>query len=167
MKLGEYASRYGKTELISKIEQIKEVKDPWIAGQKIVDNSPSSEYIKWVQEILGSHPRESQIYKQLWSFDVSGAINFNLDNLLEQENNIPDENTSSLKEGKYKRFQLLNSKWVLHPHGRLNRPDSWVLTLDRRNTILRDNEYKKFMFSAFSTRRFVIVGFQPSDFAYE
>jgi hypothetical protein len=158
--------KHGEKEYIEELIQLRSYSDQWQIGTCLKKNIPKNLYTEWVRKILGVNNKVSRLYSDIWSFDVLGAINYNLDQLLELECSIPTEFISTPIDGKFKRNLVHKDKWVFHPHGHLSQPDSWVLTSDARNELLRNTAYTNFMNSASSISRFVFLGFQPSDFSY-
>ena len=150
------------------IDQLNSLTDPWILGDELAQILPRERYIQLIRSKLSSSIIPPA-YDALWKLSPSGIVSFNLDTLAEQSmRGSADQIASSLEYAKFSRFLLLSRPFLLQPHGRLNAPESWILGLSSRNKLLRSNiNYRRFMSSLLGSRRVVIVGFGPSDFAFE
>lgn len=150
------------------LARLRSFKDPWLIGDEIARLLAPGRYVELVKGWLNVKDVPAT-YDALWDLSPSGVISFNLDQLAERSMRGTDERVASATEvNKFPRFLLLAKPFLFQPHGRLAHPESWVLRGTARDRLLKDNQYyRRFIHSLLSTRRLVIVGFEPSDFAFE
>lgn len=148
-------------------QRLAEMQDAWLLGDKFRELIPQGRYTQLVRDQLHSEIIP-ETYKRIWALKPSGMVSFNLDSLAERAlGGVKDQVASALDESRFQKFLLLSRPFLLQPHGVLRRPDSWVLGTKARNALLTNSHYKRWVGSVLSSRRMVIVGFQPGDFAFE
>jgi eukaryotic-like serine/threonine-protein kinase len=142
--------------------------NPWMIGDEIARLIPKEKYIQLVRTSLSSD-YIPPTYEAIWSLSPSGMVSYNLDFIAERAMGATlDQVATALDPQKFARFLLLSRPFLFQPHGRLAVPDSWVLGAAARNALLKNNQqYRRFVSSLLGSRRLVIIGFEPDDFAFE
>jgi serine/threonine protein kinase len=109
-----------------------------------------------------------EAYRLIWSLRPSGVISFNLDSLAQEAMEGASDQVATAREvAKYRRFLLSQRPFLFQPHGCVGNYTTWVLGGVARNALLRSPDYRGFISSVFSSRRLVILGFEPRDLAFE
>lgn len=149
-------------------QRLSAIRDPWQLGDELQQEIPRALFVATVQRLL-SPSTGAPAYHLIADLHPSGVVSFNLDRLAEEALDArPERRATANEPSKFQRFLLLSQPFLLQPHGSLGDPASWVLTSRARTALLKkNNEYRRFMAALFASRRLVVVGFRPSDFAFE
>ncbi|MCZ7649781.1 MAG: SIR2 family protein [Thermoanaerobaculia bacterium] len=163
-----YLEKRSDAEAANFSEQFEAHTDPWFRGNLLESAYPSNLYIAAVRRLL-TPTSETAGYGCLAALKASGIISLNLDNLAAGALDIRQERRATAVEpSKFQKFLLLNQPYLFQPHGTLQDSSSWVLTARARQKLLQENhEYRRFMAALFQSRRLVLLGFRPRDFAFE
>lgn len=156
-------------EKAARLKQLSDIVDPWVLGDALWKTIPHDRYIGRVRRELSASLQPPATYKAIWKLNPSGVVSFNLDRLAADSlGGTAEQVATAIEPLKYHRFLLLNRPFLFQPHGALATPDSWVLGLRARNTLLRKNRtYREWMSHVLAGRRLVIIGFRPRDFSFE
>jgi hypothetical protein len=155
-------------ETAERIFTLNGFKDLWLLGDAIEASLPQELYRKVVRREL-STLQAPPTYEAIWSLNPSGVVSLNLDSIAERTlGGTSEQLATGAEPGKFQRFLLFSGrKFLMQPHGRLDDPSSWVLGARARNGLLRNKDYRRFISAVLSSRRLVLVGLQPNDFALE
>jgi serine/threonine protein kinase len=147
--------------------RLRGIRDPWLLGDAIQATLPHDRYLSVVKAALRAKA-VPEAYRLLWALRPSGVISFNLDPLAEEAMGETRDQVATAREvAKYRRFLLSRRPFLLQPHGSIVNYTSWVLGAQARNALLKGQDYRDFLKAVLSSRRLVIVGFQPRDLAFE
>jgi serine/threonine protein kinase len=109
-------------------------------------------------------------YDLLWKLDIRGVITFNIDTCaLDSFSRVKQYAADSATAKEVSRFgHFLSSpnKFVFQPHGTVLDPTSWVFTSSDLAELLNNNPYLDFMKTLMQSKNLLIIGFNPSDFAF-
>lgn len=149
------------------LAQSRGLQNLWHRGDFYRAQIPEALYRAEIQSALDPS-RKLPVYDYLWVFRPSGVINFNLDECAQMSLGGMDSQIATAHDpGRYKNFLLQTKPFLLHPHGVRQRPDTWVLGASERNRLLNDTDYRRFVIQVLGSRRLVVLGFQPDDFAFQ
>ncbi len=142
--------------------------DPWFRGNLLEESYPQNLYVNAVRRFLTPRSTASA-YSRLWRLKPSGVLSLNLDGLAAESADIrPERRATASEPSKFQRFLLLAEPYVFQAHGTLRESNTWVLSARARQRLLQDNhEYRRFMIALFQSRRLVLLGLRPDDFAFQ
>lgn len=157
---------------LATINRIAEYSDLWDAFSELRGLLPSMAYENAIRERLTPVDRQikGSAYDLIWRLRVKGILTFNLDTCaLDAFARVHQQSTDSATAKDTARFpQFLTSdkQFVFQPHGIVSDPSTWVLTHAERTNLLGTQSYLDFMKALFQGMHLLILGFNPSDFAF-
>lgn len=160
------------TDIVDKLlAEIKSYKDLWLAFRVLKDSLGPRYRQSIVQTLSVPETTPSEIYDLIWSLKIRGVVTFNLDHLAEHSHARIHRYSPSVATGRehsrYARFLHGTSNFVLHPHGAVDDPGSWVFEKEARDELLNSQVYRQFIGSLAMTKTLVIIGFNPRDASFE
>jgi len=153
---------------------IKRENDYWRRMDAIKRFLPKDIYIRIISQSLSYEdgPIEldsSDRYEKIFSLNVGGVINFNLDGVSEsgywKVNGKPPRVASWGDEARARKAIQDNKDLIYYAHGSVEEDESWVLSQLDRNNWLRSASLD-FIETIFSTKSTLIIGFNPDDSAF-
>ena len=109
-------------------------------------------------------------YELIWQLKPLGIVDFNLDSCAIESyskvNHSAVDFATHMDTSRYKQFILGSYDFLLHPHGYIKDPSTWVLTEEQKTDLLMKQEYRAFMETLLRAKHVVIFGFNPDDFAF-
>lgn len=170
-ELSDFPRAASSIDYAKQSEDIKQYKDLWLAFGAL-RSLMGAHYKQAISRALATpSTTPNALYDCIWSLRVRGVVTFNLDSLAENAHArvlkaapIVATGSESAKVGR-----LLNQteNFVLHPHGNLDDPESWVFEKEARDRLLAVPVYRQFITSLAMTKTLVMVGFNPRDAAFE
>lgn len=150
-------------------ERLRAPADLWIFGDYVRSLLKPQRYEAVVRDALAVKAHDvPPTYRAIWNLGTSGVISFNLDRCagIALEGTV-DQIATPFEESRFQRFLLRREPFLLQPHGRLDDPKTWVLGAEMRNRLLRLVAYRRFIGAVLSSRRLIVTGLRPKDFAFE
>lgn len=155
----------------AELEKARSYKDLWHLGDYLRRTLEPQIYTETIQESLAVHNPDNvpDAYDKIWKLEPSGVLNFNLDICAELalKDCFTGQVATGIDEAQYRRFLLYTRPFLFQPHGKVTRPETWVLGAHQRNELLNSKSYRHFILQLLGSRRLVIVGFRPDDLAFQ
>lgn len=165
-----HGEQAGRTAQLDRIESSARY---WQDFEEIENLSGRTDFRERVmQRLTPASGRDIPLaYSLLWRLGIKGIVTFNLDafsiNSYAKEFGRVVDHASGVEDHKYGRFLGSTEKFVLHAHGQLKDPNSWVFSANQRTRILDNHGYRDFFKALLAAKTVVILGFQPEDFSFE
>lgn len=154
----------------ARIKRIGGDRDLWRAFSEIKRELPPHAYNEVIKSSL-SHSASHTLpkaYEYLWRLNICGMVNLNLDSCavhsFAQLHSSAVDTATADQSAKYSSFLFNTDPFVLHPHGVVSDPDSWVLTKEDLDRLLTRQSYLTFMEALLTTKSTVLVGVNTEDF---
>lgn len=157
---------------LATLENISVNKNLWQCFAELKRLISSQAYEKNIRDNLTLRDK-SQIpksYDLLWKLNIRGLITFNIDTCaidsFSRVNQFAVDCATSKELSRFSQFLSSPNKFVFQPHGTVTDPTSWVFTSTELSTLLSNSSYLDFMMTLMQSKNLLIIGFNPSDFAF-
>jgi serine/threonine protein kinase len=156
----------------ARLDRISKINDMWICFSELKEILPRQAYEQCIKENLALKDKKEVpvCYDLLWKLNLKGILTYNIDTCVidsyARVNLCAVDTATGYDSSRFTHFLVGPQQFVFQPHGHISDPSSWVFTSMERNVLLQNEAYKKFMQSLCQTKHLLIVGFNPSDFAF-
>jgi len=110
-------------------------------------------------------------YDLLWQLGIKGIITYNIDTCAIDSYSKVKRCAVDMATGKdvakFPQFLVGQYNFVFQPHGHVSDSSTWVFTDQEKTSLLGNVIYTDFMTSLCQTKHLLILGFDPTDFAFE
>ena len=162
----------GQQEVLGRLAEVDESSEPWDKMEILSEVLGRTSFRSEMRALL-SHSADCQIpepYTALWKLKPWGVVNLNLDLLAHRAFQTVSSNSVLVKfvgfhAGEFLHVLQSPSPFLLHVHGEIDHPDSWVLTRRQLVALSHNEGHRKFLESILTTSRAVFLGLSPQDTA--
>lgn len=170
------ASDYPEEEqsaYIAKLMRISGGKNLWHAFSDLKATMHQLNYEKGIKERLTLTDKNKipETYDLLWKLQIKGILTYNIDTCAIDSFAKVNKSAVDCATGKdisrYAHFLGGPQSFVFQPHGIVSDSSTWVFTNVERQELLNNQSYISFMKSLCQSKHLLILGFDPSDFAFE
>lgn len=142
----------------------------WIAFSRLRNKLGQNRYEQEIIQALSPTSTMPPLYKQLWQLNITGIIDFNLDNFaLDAYSEVFKKHVdfaTGCEPHKFKNYPMADSRFVFHPHGIISDTNSWVFTDNERRHLYSDSEFKSIMSALVNSKNLLIIGFNVSESSF-
>ena len=150
---------------------IQEEDDLWQSFD-MLEKELQTRFAPEVARLLTPNNQEpvNAVYERIWRLGAKGIVTFNMDTLAERAfaavNGSHVHSANQDQTARVARLHRPGVQFVLHVHGHIDHPETWVFTSTKRDSALENPAIKRFFDSAIDTKTLVMVGLNPTDAAW-
>lgn len=154
------------------LARIEKMPDLWGSFTELHRLMPTMAYEEAIRQRLTLKPghKAPQAYELIWRLGIKGVLTFNIDACAANSFSCVFRaavDTATAKDTEcFPQFFTSGSPFLFQPHGTLNDRSTWVFTHKERDRLLGTQAYVDFMQTLCQAMHLLIVGFNPSDFAF-
>jgi Serine/threonine protein kinase len=158
---------------LAAVNRLGDERDLWQCFTDLEKMIPAPTYEGFIAKALTlTHPdRTPHAYDSLWQLGIKGIITFNLDmcalNSYSRHFKQSVDSATGHDISRYSSYLSSAYKFVFQPHGIVTSPRTWVFTMKQRSALLNNQHYVDFMKSVFHSKNVFLIGFNPTDFAFD